>query len=351
MPGVTGRVIKAAFVKFTTNSWHVAASVTKGAYFDSDGGLALRPAVIEEGAFGQTFINQVEMGDVEPPDLSLDAQARYDDHLYIWDSLVMGSPAVTISTSAAGQVTSWKHQLDLADSIDGLGVTLAFDKSVYVQELTSGKVYGFSEREDAGGRIKTTYQVLGSKPTVASATNTQSTVQGASFPALINRILRKHGTFRMAVASAGSLSATDAVEYSGMQVSMTRPQDRVPVGGQDYITAPGDNGFPTFEVRVTYPRMTTVAANSLITALAAGTVFKADLTYAGSYINSTDKYTKKYEWPNLQCIEHAASAAGADQVQPSATFRAYQATTSPTGMAFVRPLRLTRILVNSTAAF
>lgn len=351
MPGVTGRVVKSAFVKFAANSWHTAASVTKGCYFDSDGGLALRPSIIEEAAFGQTFMGAVEPGDIEPPDLSLEAQARYDDYLYIWDALVMGSPSVTVATSATGQVVSFRHQMDLADSIDGLGVTLAFEKSLYVQELPSGKVYGFSEREDAGGRIKTTYQVLGSKPVIGSTTNTQSTVYGANYPALLNRILRKHGTLRMNLQSGGSLVAADAVEYAGVQLGVSRPQDRVNVGGQDYIIAPGDNGFPAFELRVTYPRMTTVTANSLITALAAGTVFKADLTYAGNYINSTDRYTKKYEWPNLQPVEHTTTVTGADQVQVSAAFKGYMATTSPNGMAFIRPLRVTRILTNSVVAF
>jgi hypothetical protein len=40
----------------------------------------------------------------------------------------------------AGQVTSWLHIIDLAPSIDGLGVTGAFDKKLYVDELTSAKI-------------------------------------------------------------------------------------------------------------------------------------------------------------------------------------------------------------------
>ncbi len=40
MSGVTGREVKGlAFAKFGTNSWGVAASVTKGTYFQSDGGM------------------------------------------------------------------------------------------------------------------------------------------------------------------------------------------------------------------------------------------------------------------------------------------------------------------------
>ena len=56
MSGQTGRSMKMGFSKFAANSWGVAASVTYGIYFSSDGGLKFDPNIIEDDAFGQTFI-------------------------------------------------------------------------------------------------------------------------------------------------------------------------------------------------------------------------------------------------------------------------------------------------------
>src|SRR5436190_9481835 len=145
MPGTTGREMKGwAFAKFALNSWGVAASVTKGTRFMGDGGLKYQPNFVEDRSFGETFLGPSDVGDIQPPDLSLGGQARYEDFNYILEALSMGSPAaVTISTSAAGQVTSWLHIVDPAPSIDGLGATFAMDRKLYVEEIPSAKIYGF----------------------------------------------------------------------------------------------------------------------------------------------------------------------------------------------------------------
>jgi hypothetical protein len=352
MSGVTGRQVDIAFAKFALNSWGVAASVTKGAYFSSDGGLKLAPTIIDDDAFGQIFVEESEVGDIEPPDLSLPAQARFNDNLYIFDALCMGSPNTpTLSSSATGQTTSWKHIIDLADVIDGLGITLAIDKVLYVEELTSAKVYGFDEGDGDGGKVLTTYKLLGAKPTNISSVNTNSTVAGANWPALGNRVMRKHATLRMNKAIGSSLAAVDVVKYETVKYAFTRPQDRVHIGGQDYVDEPADAGFPEFTFEVTYPRMNTTAANSLFASLKAGDTFKADLTYAGAYINSVDQYTRKFEWAALKLTGHETLLAGANQIKPKATFKAYMATTTPTNMTFIRPMRLTRIMTNSVIAF
>lgn len=352
MAGVTGREARIAFAKFGTNSWGVAASVTKGAFFASDGGLTFKPARVNDEAFGQSFLGDGDLGDVEAPALQWTGRDRYDDYSYILQALAMGSPAaVTISTSAAGQTTSWLHTFDLAANIDGLGITAAMDKVLFVDELTSAKVHGFSLGVGDGGVMDLTLQLLGSKPTNISSINTRSTVNGATYPALANRVFRKQGVFRMNKQSAGGLAAGDAVTIESWAFEFTRPQDGPNVFGQDFIAEPADNGFPTFKMSVTYPRMNTVSANSLYQALRDDPNWKADMIFTGILINSTDAYTEKYQFPALELDEWQAPVTGANQVKPTAVFMAKLAATSPTGMAFVNPFRLTRIMVNSTNAF
>jgi len=352
MAGVTGREVKIAFAKFGANSWGVAASVTAGMYFSSDGGLKLSPNIVEDDAFGQTFIQQSDVGNINAPSPALAAIARYNDSSFLWEALAMGSPsAVTIATSAAGQVTSWQHVIDLAHNLNGLGVTLAIDKVRYVEELTSAKVHGWDLEDGQGGLMRQTYKVTGSKTTNISSVNINSTVGGATFPSLANRILMRQGVFRMNVHTGGGLAAGDAVAAEKIKFSYARPMDNPHVYGQDYVIEPEDNGFPTFGLEVTYPRMTISAANSLYAGLRDATGWKADWTFSGSFINSTDQYKLLYQFPFLQCIDMEAPVTGANQVKPKAMFAARLATTSPTGMAFVNPFRLTRILVNSVVSF
>lgn len=354
MAGVTGREARAAFAKFATNSWGVAASVTKGIYFTSDGGARFAPQRVNDEAFGQQFYGRGDQGDVSAQDITLTGRDRFADHQYVFEALAMGSPAaVTISSSATGQTTSWQHVINLSPSIDGLGVTLAFDKVQFVDELTAAKVYGFSKTVGDSGVMENTFQLMGNKMTDISSTNTRSTVNGASFPGLDNRVFRKQGTFRMNPQANGSLVSTDAINLEGFTFEFSRPQDAPNVTGQDYIYEPGDNGFPTATLTVTFPRMNTVSANSLYAALRADTVFKADMTFLGSYINSTDRYTEKIEWPALELDTDGftANLNGADQVKPQAVFVAKTAATSPSGMPFVNPFRMTRITTQSLVAF
>jgi hypothetical protein len=352
MIGLTGKSVKMAFAKYATNSWNVPASVTMGVFFSSDGGLKLQPKMVEDDAFGQSFLGQPEVGDYEPPDLVLSAQARYDDNLFIFDALAMGSPnAVTISSSVGSQVTSWKHVIDLADVIDGLGITLAQDKLYFVEELTSAKVYGFEEGDGDGGRILTSYKVLGTRPTVTSSVNINSTIGGAVFLAQTNRIFRKHATFRMNPQVGTSLVPASGVKYETLKLALARVMDKPSVSGQEVIDEPADNGFLGISVDVTYPRMNTVTANSLYIGLQASQAWKGDLTFKGANINSADQYMKLYEFPCLILTAFDAAQAGAAQVKPKATFKAYLAATTPTNMTFLRPMRLTRIMTNSLIAF
>jgi hypothetical protein len=353
MAGFTGREGNFAFAKFGTNSWGVGAVVTKGAYFVSDGGATYQPQRVNDEAFGQAYLGAGDFGNITAPDLTLTQRARYDDWSYILEALAMGSPAaVTISTSLGGSVTSWQHIIDLAPSIDGLGITAAIDKVLFVDELTSAKVYGFSFGLGDSGVFDQSFKVLGTQMTNISSVNTRSTVNGATFKALDNRVFEKQVVWRLNAFTAGSLVAADAQSLETIEWSFERPQDAPFVTGQDYIFEPGDNGHPMVKVNVTYPRMSTISANSLYQSLRADTKLKADLTASGALINSTDRYTMRYQFPYLELDEWAATVTGPNQVKPTAVFTAKNTNSAPTGMSGVtRPFRLTRIMTNSVTAF
>jgi hypothetical protein len=354
MAGVTGRETRGfAFAKFTANSWGVAASVTKGLLWTSDGGLAHAPSFVEDRSLGQSFLGPSAQGDFAPVDLNPGGQARYDDQHYILEACAMGSPAtVTLSSSAVGQTTSWLHVFDPAPSIDGLGVTLALDRKLYIEELTSAKVYGFGETVGENGIINETFNLLGGKTTNQSSVNINSTVYGSSYPSLGSKIFRNQGVFRLNAQAGGALAASDAQQVSQFTFTWQRPQDRSFAYGSNYLIEPADNEFPMPTIDVTYPRMNTTSANSLFAALRDFSAYKADLTYSGAFINSTDRQTKHYQFPYLELQDFKTPQAGAGQTMPTARFVAKLPSAAPTGMTGVTmPFRLRYIKVNSVNAF
>lgn len=357
MAGVTGRTVKMAFAKYATNSWGVAASVTKGVYFQSDAGMVQQPDIVEDESMGQVDLGLADRGNTNFVNLSLQGQSRYDDHNYILEALAMGSPnAVTVVSSvAANSLVATSHVIDLADVIDGLGVTIASDLGNYVKEVTSAKVVGFEESIDAGGSVQMeTFTVIGSDATTQSSININSTVGGANFPALSNRILKKHGTFRINAQSGGGLGAGDAHRnVDSVRFTFARGMDLSHELGYATGVEPAQNAFSTYSLEVTYNRMTTVSANSLRAALTDGTVFKADWTSTGAYINSTTRFSKTYEFPQIEVIGFEDTVDGPGQVKPRVTYKISKPSAAPTGMSgLTRPFRLTRVmLTNSVIAF
>jgi hypothetical protein len=318
-----------------------------------DAGLKFKPVFVEDKSFGETFLGASDTGDTEPCDLTPGGQARYEDHHYILEALAMGSPtAVSISTSTSGQVTSWQHILDLAPNIDGLGATFAIDRKLYVEEIPSAKIYGFGETVGDGGVVEQTFKILGTKATNISSTNINSTVYGATYPSLNGKIFRKQSTFRINKQSGGSLGSSDAAVLESYEFDFGRPQDRTFGTGSETIIEPGDNEFPEITFRVTYARMNTVSANSLYAFMRAGDTFKADLTFLGAFINSTDQWKKLYQFPYMELQDFATPSSGATQVKPTALFVLKKPSSAPTGMSGVTmPFRITRIMQNSVVAF
>lgn len=357
MPGVTGRTVKQAFAVLGTNSWGVAASVTLGVYFRNDQGIVHRPDIVEDLSMGQAFIGTTERGNTNFVETNLVAQSRYNDYLYHFDALLMGSPAaVTISTSVNGQTTSWSHVFDNADDTSGLGLTFAEDMGLYVKEITSAKVIGMVEEVSPGAsNAEVTYTLLGNDASTSSSININSTVAGASFPSIGNRLLKKQGSFRMNLQSAGSLVAGDVLRnIDGIRMEFTRPQDRSHELGFATGIIPESNEFPRASLQVTFARATTLTCNSMRQALPVGTVFKGDWTFtSGTYINSTDTFSKKYEFPHLEVVDFEDTVEeGGAQVKPRVTFAIYKASSAPTGMSGItKYFRMTRVMQNSTVAF
>ena len=346
MPGVTGADVKAAYA--VSNTWGTPASVTAQVLLRSTDGMDGMPALVDDDAFTQSFIGEGEAGDFPALTPELGMQLRYEGAAPKFIAYAMGSAAAPSSVSAgANSIPAYSHLLTMAASLTKF-VTLAIDESQYVLEIPTLKIRGFSLKVGENGRMMISFPTVGAKPNYASAVNTNSTVGGAAAPSLLNRAYRRQGVFRMNLQSAGSLTASDANAFVtdltvGIQTPLTTDDY---VFGQDFIIEPDFNGFAEFPLDITFARMNTSTANSLVVAAQTAKVFKADLTFTGAYINSTTPRTITFEWPALQVVDFKAPLTGHDVVRPVLSFRAKQASAAPTGMAFTTP-RVTVVNCNS----
>ena len=347
MAGVTGRELKAAFVRGTT--WGTANSVTRQILITGTEGWDAMPQVVDDDAINQTFLQAGEVGDYTPQTPSIGLQARYED-VDTFIAAAMGSAAAptVVSSIAASSLVAYQHLVTLATELTHF-FTAAVDFGHYVLEIPSLKVHGYTVRVGENGRMNIEFQTTGNKANYTSATNINSTVAGARAASLGNRLFRKNGTFRMNVQEASALAGGDALTVAReITLGTVRPvagEDFV--FAQDYIIEPDDSGYPEFPVEITFARMSSTNANSLAVGLATAKVFKADWTFLGPYINSDTQRKMLWQMPALQLRSFRAAAAGGDQVRPQATFHCKLAAAAPSGMAFTDPLRLTIINANS----
>jgi hypothetical protein len=339
--------VKVAYARSST--WGTAASVTRQVLLASSEGLDDAPVLSDDEAFGQNFLGEAQVSQRAAVNTELVAQARYED-LDSWIAGACGSSAapVVVSSQATNSLVAASHVITMADELTHF-FTLAIDTPQYVQELTSFKVRGFSMNVGDNGAMQMRFPIVGSRVKYDSAVNVSSTVQAATQATIGHRLFRKDGRIRMNLQSAGALGASDILDkVREFSFTYNRPlagEDFV--FNQDYIIEPDDDGFAELMLEMTFPRMNTASANSLAVSLGDGKVFKADVVFTGTYINSTTQRSLTLEMPALQIYAFRAPVVGHQQVRPVAQFRMKRAQTAPTGMAFTNPFRITLVNGNS----
>lgn len=352
--GVTGREATMAFGVLVANSWGVPTSVTKRVYFQSDAGVTTPAQYINDPAFGQAFQGAATIGDFQPADVTLSGQDYYDHHLYVLEAAAMGSPSVTVVSS--NPVNAYSHVLDLAANTDGLGnITLATDKKLYVEELTSAKVTGFGWSLGDGGVLQKTFRLLGAKSINSSTVNTRSTVAASAVaPSLANRVFRNQGVIRMATqAASGDLTAAnDLADVVDATFEFARPVAPAMVFNSAFTAEPINDGWPSATLTLRFRQATTVSTNSFYAACQAGTVMKGRIIFTGNYINSTSQRSEMYEFPHLEVLESTAVVGGPNQIQPTVRLAAkFPNSVAVSSFTFNAPFRVTRTTVQSLVAF
>lgn len=354
MAGLNGRDVKVAFAKSST--WGVPASVTKQLNIRALDGWDAKPQLVTDDGFNQNFVGEGEVGDYQPTSPELAMDLRYDGNGPILLAAAMGSAAnaSVVSSVAASSLVAYEHVLTLATDLTKY-FTFAADVggsgaigTQYVLEVPTAKPVGFTITVGDNGKMQIAYPLVGAKTNYDSTTNVNSTVGAAATDPLSNRVFRRHGVFRMNLQSGNTLAAANAQDVREVNITYKRPvADGDYVFGQNYIVEPDDDGFAEFTAELVFPRMTTPNTNSLVAIWPAGTKLKMDLTFSGNYINSTTKYGLLIQAPAMEILEWTTPISGHNLLRPTARAALRMATSSPSGMAFVNPMRIVVTNMNS----
>lgn len=353
MAGLNGRDVTVGFAR--SNTWGVPASVTKGLNLRSLDGWEGKVNVVVDEGFNQDFVGEGQPGDYSPTSPELTMDLRYDGPSPILLAAAMGSASAptVVSSVAANSLIAYQHYVYPAADLTHF-FTFAADfggvgRSNFVAEIPTAKVRGFSVRVGENGKMQLALQTIGSKTNYTSTTNTSSTLAIVTSAALGNRVFRAAGTFYCNAQAAGSVvAAVNVMQVREVTFGASRPlADGDYIFGQDYIIEADDDGFAEFPVELTFPRMTSANANSLVRMYPAGTKLKASLQFYGNNINSVTPYSFSLNWPALEILEYAHGVTGHGQVRPSAKCAARMADAAPTGMSGTWPVYGNVINMNS----
>ncbi len=163
-----------------------------------------------------------------------------------------------------------------------------------------------------------------------------------TFPTQGIRAFLDDAIIRVNTQSGGALTATDAINVSGMTIRFSQPMDTKFVAGQTTIIEPEENEFPTFEVELEGGRYD-ATWNAFFAGHRNTTMYKMDITFTGAIGTLATTYGVLFQFPNmfLRPVEFPLDG-GAGQIAPTATFEALSTTAAPTGMTGVTvPIRVT----------
>jgi len=348
--GVSARQIKIGIK--TAATWGTAVAVGTGS------GQTLREdfrddpmvQVSEQIAAGETFVSTVQAGRVAAIKAALPMYLTYSDVFQnIFWAHVLGTGG--IAPTQVGTTTAYTNTFEPATGgRDGLFATIVRDKVQKIVEIPSAKFTGFELRFGENGRAEVMWNFVGMKAIENSAINTATQISALTFPPNGIRAFFEQVVVRLNLQSGGALSApTDVISgtvnaggLTDLVIRFDQPLDEKYVGGVAGIIEPLDNGWPTFEIEMTFARFD--AVSKLYTGYqVAQTALKMDVTFTGPLIGGlATRYGLLFQFPAVfVATAQDPIPASAIQSQPNVKLKAYLASAAPTGMTVTRPVRVT----------
>lgn len=324
MGDLEARLNKSAIKKGAT--WDTEIDVNaagNGIYLVNPGAPKQSLQMIEDEQ-ATAFEKNLDVGNINPTDFSMDADYRWDGLENVLLALLFGtSPAPT----QQGATAAYLHALSLANSGVGLFGTYATEKLGKIHVVPSFKVmkatFSFNN-----GLVRASFNVRGSRLMDSSAIIT--TMAAVTYPANAHHRAKAYqSVFRMNAQGGADFGAGDVLKPKAFTLEIERGFDSEHTAGSQVILQPIENAKPKAKLTMDFPRIDTVSDDYLAD-WAAGTEKKADITITGPLIASTYYYYLKFQLPRL--IIEDVEYADAKIIPAKVVLRGVEADAAPTGM-------------------
>lgn len=349
---VSPRSSKAGIAIATAASWGTATALGAGdgIWVIDDLNDSISMQVDEDDSAGQDFIGSMQVANHNAPKPEIATLLHYNDGFQnvMW-ALACGTGGT--APVQIGATTAYTNTFEPATNKTGVFATIIRDKVQYISEIPSAKCTGFELSFGDNGRAMITWMFIGAKVNIASVINTSTQVSALTFPTQGLRAFFKQLEFRLNAASGGALSSAEEMGITDLTFKYDQALDEKFEAGQDYLVQPEDNAYPEITLDVTFTRLDSVS-DDFAAYHRDNTSLKADITLTGPTL-ATTTYKLLVQFPNL--IVTAAPVefpSGAENVAPAVSFKAYKASTAPTGMTGVtKPFRITTTGISTTNPF
>lgn len=324
MGNVEARLNKSAIKKGVT--WDTEIDVNaagNGIYVLNPGVPKLSPQMLEDEQ-ATAFEKNLDVGNINPSDFSVDVDYRWDGLENILLAMLMGtSPAPT----QQGATAAYLHALSLANSVEGIFGTYATEKGAKIHVVPSLKVmkaaYSFNS-----GLIRASYSLRGSR--LIDNSSIITAMSSVTYPANAHHRAKAYqAVFRMNAQGGVDFSSGDVVKPKQFSLEIERSFDSEHVAGSQIILESRETAKPKVKLTMEFARMDTVN-DDYFSEWTAATEKKADIVITGPLIASTYYYYKKFQFPRLviEDVEYAESKV----IPAKVVLRAVEADAAPTGM-------------------
>jgi hypothetical protein len=353
---VNARQTKVGINLATSGSWSTGTAVATavgagdGHRVRDDFGVQLTQNYSYDDSAGQSFIGSVQLGNTAPVAAAIPMYLHYSDVFQnvLW-ALAFGTGGtapVQISTS-----TAYSNTFEPATSRTGLYATIVRDKVQHISEVPGAKCTGFELTFGQDGRAEIVWNFIGDREVIDSSINTSTQISALTFPPQGIRAFLRQAVLRLNSQAGGSLSASDAVQFTALRFTFAESMDEYHVSGAASLIEPEIQDHLTVELEITVPRFNS-ATDDFFAAHRDVSLYKGDLTLTGPTIGTTN-YALLFQFPNLAVPSFSAPIpGGGGNSTPTFRLRAMSTTTAPTGMTGVTvPVRLTTTGSSTTNPF
>lgn len=288
-------------------------------------------SMIPEESPVSPFESDLDLGDFDPVDFSLEFDARYEGLGPIIAQVfgIAGAPSTPEGTARL-------HTLELANSIAALFGTYATEKHDKFHVVPSAKPYKLTFTMD-GGKLKLTIDLKGDKVIDDSAIVT--TLAAVTEPDAHNRALKKQMVFRMNAQGGASLAGGDEIKVKNFTLEIERkPEGGEHEGGSDSIIEALEEGKISVKLTLELNRMDDVN-DVYFGDWTSENEKKADLVFTGLLIVGGSYYFFKFEFPRLKIED--VDYPDENIIPATITLRGLLADAAPNGMGtLVKPIQL-----------